>query len=152
MDEHVATNSRRGHEMSDASTRAVVKFAVGLFLSIVASLLIVWVTFNYFVRRQGLGPPASPFEDTRKLPPPGVPVLQAAPRRDYAQYREQQEKLLNTYGWVDQKAGVVRLPIERAMDVLIQRGLPVQNEKGIGEIQPGTVPQYTVPKGFMPEQ
>jgi hypothetical protein len=152
MDEHRAANSGRGHETTDADIRAVVKFAIGLFLSIVASLLIVWVTFNYFVNRQGLGPPASPFEDTRNLPPPGVPVLQAKPSGDYRQYFEQQKQLLDSYGWVDQQAGVVRLPVDRAMDLLIRRGLPVLKETGQSEIQPGTVPQYTVPKGFTPER
>jgi hypothetical protein len=150
MDEHA--NPAHGHETSDANIRVVVKFAVGLFVSIVASLVIVWVTFNYFVKRQGLGPPASPFEDTRKLPPPGAPVLQAAPSQEFKDYRAQQQEMLETYGWVDQKAGVVRLPVDRAMDLLVERGLPVQKEPAGGEIQPGTVPQYTVPKGFTPEQ
>ena len=150
MDERA--NSGHGHETSDANIRVVVKFAVGLFISIVASLVIVWVTFNYFVKRQGLGPPASPFEDTRKLPPPGTPVLQAAPSQEFKDYRAQQQEMLGTYGWVDQKAGVVRLPVDRSMDLLVQRGLPVQKEQAQGEIQPGTVPQYTVPKGFTPEQ
>jgi hypothetical protein len=149
MDEHLE-NSTHGHETSDADVRAVMKFVVGLFLSIAATLVIVWVTFNYFARHQELGPPASPFEDTRKLPPPGVPVLEAAPSREFKQYREAQKELLNTYGWVDQKAGVVRLPIDRAMDLVIERGLPVQKAPPQGEIQPGTVPQYTVPKGYAP--
>ncbi len=151
MDERVE-NSNRGHETTDASTRAVVTFAVGLFVFIAASMVLVWVTFTYFVKHQELGPPASPFENTRKLPPPGVPVLEATPRQDYKEYREQQKETLETYGWVDRKAGVVRLPIDRAMDLLIERGLPVQKAPPQGEIQPGTIPQYTVPKGFTPEQ
>lgn len=151
MDEHKVESPVRGHETSDADVRAIMKFVVGLFLSIVATLVIVWVTFNYFARHQGLGPPASPFEDTRQLPPPGVPVLEAAPSRNYEEYREKQEQLLKSYGWVDQKAGVVRLPIDRAMDLVMKRGLPVQKAPAQGKIQPGTVPQYTVPKGYTPE-
>lgn len=151
MDEH-AENSKRGHETRDANTRAVVTFAVGLFLLIAAAMVLVWVTFNYFVHHQGLGPPASPFENTRKLPPPGVPALESSPRRDFKDFREQEEELLKTYGWVDRKSGVVRLPIDRAMDLLIQRGLPVQKAQPQEQIQPGTIPQYTVPKGYTPEQ
>jgi hypothetical protein len=150
MDEHME-NSARGHETSDANVRAVVKFVIGLFLSILASLVIVRVTFDYFVKHQGLGPPASPFEDTRKLPPAGVPELEAAPGQEFQHYREQQGDVLDSYGWVDQRAGIVRLPIDRAMDLVLERGLPVQKTPSEGEIQPGTVPQYTVPKGFTPE-
>ena len=150
MDEHKVESPARGHETSDANIRVVVKFAVGLFLSIVASLLIVWVTFNYFARHQELGPPASPFENARKLPPPGVPVLEAKPAEEFKRYFAEQQKQLSTYGWVDQKDGVVRMPIDRAMDLLVGRGLPVQKETG--EIQPDTVQQYTVPKGYVPEQ
>jgi hypothetical protein len=152
MDEHKVDSQSRGHETSDANVRAVVKFVIGLFLSIAASLLIVWATFSYFVNRQGLGPPASPFENARKLPPPGVPVLEAKPAEEYKHYFVQQQEQLRTYGWVDQKDGIVRMPIDRAMDLLVERGLPVQKETAQTEIQPDTVPQYTVPKGYVPEQ
>jgi hypothetical protein len=36
-----------------------------------------------------------------------------------------QEKQLNSYGWVDEKAGVAHIPIKQAMDLIAQRGLPV---------------------------
>ena len=39
-------------------------------------------------------------------------------------YAESQEKLLNTYGWIDRQNGIVRLPIDRAMELLLERGLP----------------------------
>lgn len=141
----------RRHETSDADIRSIVKFAVGLFLTIVASVVVVSALFNYFVAHQGLGPPASPFENTRKLPPPNVPLLQVAPPRELAHYRKEQEDLLDSYGWVDRKAGIVRIPIDRAMDLLVQRGLPVRTAPAQGELQPGTVQQYTVPKGYTPE-
>ena len=39
-----------------------------------------------------------------------------------------QEETLNSYGWVDEKAGVARIPIDRAMDLLAQRGLPARSQ------------------------
>ena len=39
-----------------------------------------------------------------------------------------QEETLNSYGWVDEKAGVARIPIDRAMDLLAQRGLPTHSQ------------------------
>ena len=43
-----------------------------------------------------------------------------------------EEKTLYSYGWVDQKAGTVRIPIERAMELIVQRGLPVRPEGAVG--------------------
>jgi hypothetical protein len=88
----------------------------------------------------------------RVLPPPGVPRLQAHPETDLQQYLERERAILETYGWVDRKNGVVRIPIQRAMNVLIQNGLPVRNSKTPkGTVQPGEVQQYTVPQGYMPQ-
>jgi hypothetical protein len=41
-------------------------------------------------------------------------------------FRDGEEKALHEYGWIDQNAGTVRLPIERAKDLLLTRGLPVR--------------------------
>jgi hypothetical protein len=39
------------------------------------------------------------------------------------------DKQLNTYGWVDEQNGIVRIPIEDAKRLLIQRGLPTRQQK-----------------------
>jgi hypothetical protein len=44
--------------------------------------------------------------------------------------RVREDGLLDSYGWVDENAGTVRIPIERAMDLLVQRGLPVRPQAG----------------------
>jgi hypothetical protein len=47
---------------------------------------------------------------------------------------------------------VVRIPIQRAMNTLLQEGLPVRNSKTQkGAVQPGEVQQYSVPEGYMPQ-
>jgi len=61
------------------------------------------------------------------------PRLEINGREDFAAYRARQEAELNSYGWMDKKAGVVRIPIDRAMDLLAQKGLPVR--------QPGQPPK-----------
>jgi hypothetical protein len=37
---------------------------------------------------------------------------------------------VHTYGWIDRNGGVVRLPIDRAMDLVLERGLPQQQQEG----------------------
>src|SRR5208337_3181709 len=100
---------RRAHETSDASIRNLIIFGVGLCCLVIAGLLVSVGVFHYFVGHQGLGPPASPFENLRTLPP--EPRLQVTAPKDLDQYKAAQDEILNNYGWVDQKAGVVRIPI-----------------------------------------
>jgi hypothetical protein len=115
---------KHSHETSDANVRSLLIFGAGLSLVVIAGLVVSRVVFRYFVGHQGLGPPASPFENVRTLPP--EPRLQVTAPMDLKQYKAAQDGVLNSYGWVDQQAGVVRIPIERAMDILLQRGFPVR--------------------------
>jgi hypothetical protein len=66
--------------------------------------------------------------------------LQTNPNADLEQFQAEQEVLLNSYAWVDKNAGIIRIPIERAMDLIAQRGLPTrgpgtQNASGITPVQ-----------------
>jgi hypothetical protein len=61
----------------------------------------------------------------RHLPPP-EPRLQADPAADLRVMRAAEDAELNEYGWVDRSRGVIRLPIERAMALLLLRGLPTR--------------------------
>jgi hypothetical protein len=54
--------------------------------------------------------------------------LQTTPIPDLKAIRAAEEQVLTSYGWVDARRGVVRIPIARAMDLLVQRGLPVRAE------------------------
>ena len=147
-----SATGRRGHETRDVSIRRLLGFGAALIVLIMAGLLASEGVLHYFEVHQPLGPPASPFENVRTLPP--APRLQVAPVEDLARYRAAQESTLNSYGWVDQKAGMVRIPIDRAMDLLLERGLPARAsaaQQGAAEIKPGEVQQYTVPKGYTPE-
>ena len=113
----------RGHEQTDANVRKVAMFGVGLAAIIVAACLAMWITFNYLNAHQPpTGPPRSPLATTRRLPP--EPRLQTSETRDLAAVREAEDKALNSYGWVDKDGGVARIPIERAMDLILERGIP----------------------------
>jgi len=126
MDEskHAGVEPGRGYETRDTSIPTLVKFAVGLFVLLVVAMWAMRGLFNYFRVEQTLGPPASPFADTRPLPPP--PRLQVAPARDWRELHASEDRMLSSYGWVDRQAGVVRIPISHAMDLLAQRGLPAR--------------------------
>ena len=134
MDEtrHSGAQPRPAYETRDASISSLVKFAIGLFVLLVIAAWAMRGLFNYLRVQQTLGPPASPFADARPLPP--SPRLQVAPARDWQQLHASQEQLLSSYGWVDKQAGVVRIPISRAMDVLAERGLPARTRAQAKEV------------------
>ena len=121
---------RDRYERRDADVRTLLRFGFWLFVTmVVVSVGMKWV-FVYYAKSQQLGPPASPFENARVLPP--APRLQAAPRTELKNYRDAQNERLASYGWVDRQNGVVRIPIERGMDLLLERALPARATGGKG--------------------
>lgn len=113
-----------GYEKRDVNTRAIAYSVAVLFALVVASLFTMRWLFDYFSATQTLGPSASPFTDVRQLPP--EPRLQVQPVEDLNRLRENQEEMLSSYGWADRTTGKVRIPIDRAMDLILERGLPTR--------------------------
>lgn len=66
--------------------------------------------------------------DITKFPQPRLETNEPTEMNDL---RIQEEKTLHSYGWVDQQAGVVRIPIDRAMELVAQRGLPTRPQAGV---------------------
>jgi hypothetical protein len=136
MDE-IAQNAearRRGHEVSDVRLRPL--FISGLSLVTLAglSLLAMWLLFDYLTARQAhLGVAPSPVFEARQLPP--EPRLQVSPRQDLREFLTNEMEVLHSYGWSDRQAGIVRIPIERAIDLLAERGFPAQRRGQGGEAQ-----------------
>lgn len=140
------------HETREAIPRYVLYFAAAVAVTVAVGFLVSWGALKYFTTHQTYPPPASSLSGRRVLPPTGVPRLQAHPAADLQKYLQHEHQILNTYGWVDRKDGIVRIPIQRAMTILLKNGLPVRNsETTKGEVQPGEVQQYTVPQGYMPQ-
>ena len=57
-----------------------------------------------------------------------VPHLQLQAPEDLKKFRVSEESELNTYGWINRTAGVVRIPVARAMELTLERGLPTRSE------------------------
>jgi len=119
---HPAVN----YEPSQADLRVVLVFLAALALAAAMVLLVLWGMFGYFRSKSAeRGPLPSPRMYTS---PPNVPQprLQPDPVADYNMYRLSDQETLQSYGWVDQKAGIARIPIDKAMDLMVERGLPWQ--------------------------
>jgi hypothetical protein len=57
---------------------------------------------------------------------PPEPRLQTNPRLELQEMRAEENAVLQTYGWVDREKGVARMPIDEAMKIVVQRGLPAR--------------------------
>ncbi|MCI0694884.1 hypothetical protein L0337_23110 [candidate division KSB1 bacterium] len=120
------TDNGSGHEESDANVSAVTKFGIGLaIISAVVLVLMVWLQNFFNEQTKRATPPPSPLMAERQLPP--GPRLQVAPAKDLDEVRAAEDSVLNSYGWVVRDGGVVRIPIDRAIELVVQRGLPVRS-------------------------
>ena len=119
------------HETSDVNFRGILGFGIGLVIVAIIIHFLVWLMFVYFGTRESqLAAREFPLaaEQQNRLPP--EPRLQANPKQDLADLRRNEDAILGSYGWVDQNAGIVRIPIDEAMKLTLERGLPArQTEK-----------------------
>ncbi len=123
-------NPQVSHEQSDVNVRRILAFGLGLLVAGVVIQLGMWWLFDYFAARTAqLDQPRSPLASSsprESLPP--EPRLQVSPAQDLKELRAAEDAMLHSYGWVDQQAGVVRIPIERAMELLAEHWK--EEEKG----------------------
>src|SRR4029077_19572506 len=134
-----------GYERSDIGSAGVLSFLLGLF---VAGLLIFFLVdgiYSYLDKRsQAEQTPVNPLvtnapADTRHIPkdyPQGTfpnPKLEEDERGQLNSIRLKEEQTLSTYDYIDKNAGTIRIPIDRAMDLIAQRGLPVRAQSAAGE-------------------
>lgn len=112
-------------ETRDLNLRAVLIFAIGLSVFLVGAHAVVGrLLQDLGARSARLDAPASPLRDRNALPPP--PRLQQNPGLDLETLRRREERELGTSGWVERSRGTVRIPVERAMELLLRRGLPAR--------------------------
>lgn len=112
------------HEHQDINAKTVALFGGGLLLTVGVVLLFMIALLAYFASRPAGS--VGPLAGMRVEPP--EPRLQVSPPQDLQKMRESEDALLYNYGWVDRKAGVVRIPIDRAMELIVERGLPARSE------------------------
>jgi hypothetical protein len=115
-----------GYEIRDANISGLLRFAGGLIVVLVTIHLAMLAFQRLFVTER----PQSPEEQEQArsiLPgPPQEQEQTQAHVNIYQQLRElhrDEETTLSSYGWADRKAGVVRIPIDRAIDLVAEKGI-----------------------------
>lgn len=129
------------YERRDVDGRHVLRFFLVFFLALAAAVVaLIWL-FDLF---KLIYNPVGQFYEASQVPPP--PRLEAQPAAEMERFRQQEEQILNTYGWVDEASGVTRIPIDRAMELLLKQGLPVRRG-GAGPTAPPYAGAPTTPAG-----
>jgi hypothetical protein len=119
------------HETSDVNFRGIVGFGLALIAVGVVVHVVVWGVFAFFDARDARHvDPEYPLAVTQAAKTPPEPRLQTNPRQDLRDLRDREEQILGSYGWVDKNAGTVRIPIDEAIKLTLQRGLPARQENG----------------------
>lgn len=118
--------------------RGIAIFGIGLGILIVLSGVAMWGMFKVLLSRQVAGdvPPSALVLQEGNLPVP-APHLQTTPEKDLLALRAREDSLLHSYGWVNQADAIARIPVDRAMEILLQNGLPTRAEP-LPWTRPGT--------------
>jgi hypothetical protein len=111
------------HETKDVDVPSMFLIALILFLSGTLVCLAMWGLLRFLVTKQYAEEAVrAPAAKAGALFP--QPRVQAQPAVDLQKLRAAEDARLSSYGWIDRPAGVMRIPIDRAMQLLLERGLP----------------------------
>lgn len=127
-------------EREDLGSRGIFVFMIGLAVSMIVIYFVIVGMYSFldkYERSQMVT--ASPLVTTKgsisrvmtqadmdkDFKDNGAPMLETNERGQLREFLMNQENQLNSYDWVDEKAGVARIPIDHAMELVVQRGVPV---------------------------
>jgi hypothetical protein len=124
--EYAVTPPGSGHEHTDASVWIIVKFGIWLVISAILIHIGLGFLFGLWVKQSEETVAEFPLATGQERRLPAAPRLQQFPENEFYEFRQREEAVLERYGWVNKEAGVVRLPIEDAMRLAVERGFPVR--------------------------
>jgi hypothetical protein len=149
MSDEMMNHGHPGHEVEfeheDLGTRGVFAFMVGLaVVGVVIYFIIVGMysfldkyersqmsTASPLVTSKGVMSRVVTQEDMDKaFRDNGAPMLETSERTQLRDFLMNQENQLNSYGWVDQKSGIAHIPIERAMELIVEQKISVHSPDG----------------------
>jgi hypothetical protein len=113
------------HERTDAHVRPIASFLAFMVVSVLAAYGVITVLFEYFTQRQ-ITKYGTPVELVAPGGGSGAPQLQVVPGLDLREIRADEAEQLEGYGWVDQSQGLVHVPIDEAIDMLLEQGVAVR--------------------------
>jgi hypothetical protein len=131
---------RQRHEVRDVNVWAIGKVGIGLVLTTIASIFIVLGVFRFLQLQYNAHPPLGSLyiRDARQLPP--EPRLVPNEPENLQEMRTAEDAILNGYSWTDQQHTQVKIPIDKAIDKLLAKGLPYRAQANSSAAEGVSVP------------
>jgi hypothetical protein len=108
------------HQGTDIRFSGVLGSAIGFVVVFALIQVGVWLFYRYFRTEDSQRDVRRTFVES-KPPVPPEPRLQVSPQADLQEYLQQQREALTSYGWISRPEGTVRIPIDRAMELVVER-------------------------------
>jgi hypothetical protein len=134
--------SGAGFEREDLGSRPIFGFLISLVIVGILIYYLLWGMFRFLdvynrQHERPVSPMVIPEEETRTADRTQMqqfpePRLEENERTELNDFRYGEEERLNSYGWVDPSAGIVHIPITRAIELIAQQGLPTTPQAGAG--------------------
>jgi hypothetical protein len=122
------TDLQASYELSDLRPGYIAFFGIALSVVLVISVVIASLIVHYKAVQHARQDTPIPRLAREREPTPG-PRLQVEAHSELRQMRAAEDAALNNYGWVDKNAGIVRIPVDQAMEVLAKKGLPARKQQ-----------------------
>ena len=128
-----------GHETKEVSVPFVfVSLSALIIGTFLVSLLVIGI-FQFF--KSTYHPEQVAKESVQVVPP--EPRVEEHPAQQLQTIRTREDHILSTYALIDKNQGIVRVPIDRAIDMLAQKGVPTHNY--LDDIMAGKKPPAAAP-------
>jgi hypothetical protein len=123
-------HSRPQHEPAEFDSEIHVKGIFGAIAGLallVAFSFVAMIAFSKVLKTRAIerDPAPLPVAEANQPRPRPRAALQADPTADMARFAKEEEAALKTWAWVDRASGVVQIPVDRALEIVAERGLPV---------------------------
>lgn len=152
-DANVPVNPEVAYEPRDVEVSRILILGMALALAVVVAGVVVWLTLRTLSAEQTRSEaPPSPLRVGMAEPLPPEPRLQGVPGHralgpeDLKEMEDSANATLSSYGWVDQKAGIARVPIQEAMKLLLARGLPTSQQTSDAQPNESSPPPTQTPR------
>jgi len=115
-----------GYEKTDAHAGDTYRAGFYILGVMVLTALVLVPMYRFLGRTEARDqkPGATVLKPDAGAPAPSFPKLVASEPAVLAEFRAQEEAFLTSYGWVEKDKGLARMPIDAAMRIVAERGLP----------------------------
>lgn len=128
-----------GYEPATISLGRIVTWGIGLIVGLALVLVIATIMLLVFASPSisiSVPPAGVALSQAAPTPLPPPPDLETTPGQSAQFVNSREDSVLNSYGYVDRSKGIVRIPIDQAINVIAQQGLPSRPN---GKIPPDAV-------------